>query len=106
MPQGRWQIGADLGGMRGRMGREVRLVRALVALALVGVAAACSGGEDSEPAPGLSHVPRGTVVGIVWHETQGVLRRFDRTSLTPASHPVALGHNGGAWSFSPDESKV
>jgi hypothetical protein len=64
------------------------------------------GGEDAEPAPSLSDVPRGTVVGIVWHENEGVFRRFDRTSLTPVSQQVELGHNGGAWSFSPDESKV
>jgi hypothetical protein len=85
----------------------VRIILALFALALAGVAAACSGGEDPEPARGLSHVPRGTVVGIVWQEGEGaLLRRFDRRSLTPVSQPVVLGPNGGAWSFSPDESKV
>jgi hypothetical protein len=92
--------------MRGRNGPKVRIVHALFALALAGVAAACSGGDDPEPVPGVSHVPRGAVVGIVWQEGEGVLRRFDRTSLTPASQPVELGHNGGAWSFSPAESKV
>ncbi len=99
----------DLRRTRGRTGPEVRIVLALfaLALALAGLAAACSRGEDAEPAPALSYAPRGTVVGVVWQEDESVLlRRFDRTSLAPASQPLELGHNGGAWSFSPDESKV
>lgn len=85
--------------------RKVRIFLALVALALVGVGVACSGGRN-QSAPSGSNTARGTVLGIVWNENGGVLRRFDRTSLTPASARVKLGHNGGAWSFSPDRSKV
>jgi hypothetical protein len=46
------------------------------------------------------------VVGIIWHENEGMLRRFDRTSLAPASGRVELGRSDGAWSFSPDKSRV
>jgi hypothetical protein len=84
----------------------MRIVLVLFALALAGVVAACSGGGHTQSAPVHSDVSRGTVVGIFWHENEGVLRRFDRTSLTPTSGLVELGHNGGAWSFSPDKSKV
>src|SRR5919106_2453276 len=84
----------------------MRIVLVLFALALAGVVAACSGGGHTQSAPAHSDVSRGTVVGIFWHENEGVLRRFDRTSLTPTSGLVELGHNGGAWSFSPGKSKV
>ncbi|MDQ3890038.1 MAG: hypothetical protein M3312_05750 [Actinomycetota bacterium] len=83
----------------------MRIFLALVAVALVGVVAACSGGRGQSTPPG-SNISQGTVLGIVWHENEGVLRRFDRPSLTPTSERVKLGHNGGAWSFSPDRSKV
>ena len=80
---------------------------AVVALALAGVVAACSAGGDKEAAPTLSQAPQGTVLGIVWQEDDStLLRRFSRTSLAPSSQAVKLGHNGGAWSFSPDESLV
>ena len=47
------------------------------------------------------------MLGIVWQEDDStLLRRFSRASLVPSSHAVKLGHNGGAWSFSPDESLV
>jgi hypothetical protein len=79
---------------------------AVVALALAGVVAACSAGGDQDAGPTFSP-PRGAVLGIVWQEDDStLLRRFSRTSLTPSSQAVKLGHNGGAWSFSPDESFV
>src|SRR6187200_2951149 len=80
----------------------------VVALALAGVVAACSvGGGDREAGPTFSPAPRGAVLGIVWQEDDStLLRRFSRTSLAPSSQAVKLGHNGGAWSFSPDESLV
>ena len=84
----------------------MRLGLALVALALAGVVAACSAGGDQEAVPTFSPTPRGTVLGIVWQEDDStLLRRFNPTSLAP-SQAVKLGHNGGAWSFSPDESLV
>jgi hypothetical protein len=46
------------------------------------------------------------VLGILWHENEAVLQRFGRTSLTPRPGHVELGHNGGAWSFSPDKAKL
>jgi hypothetical protein len=84
----------------------MRIAAALFALLLAGVSAACSGGGEKQAAPDRSDVPGGTIPGIVWHANEAVLRRFDRTSLTPMSGRVELGHNGGAWSFSPDKSKV
>jgi hypothetical protein len=84
----------------------MRIAAALFALLLAGVSAACSSGGETQAAPDRSDVRGGTVLGIVWRENEAVLRRFDRTSLTPMSGRVALGHNGGAWSFSPDKSKV
>jgi len=85
----------------------MRFGLAVVALALAGVVAACSAGGDQEAAPTFSQAPRGTVLGIVWQEDDStLLRRFSRTSLAPSSQAVKLGHNGGAWSFSPDESLV
>ena len=84
----------------------MRLGLVLVALALAGVVAACSGG-DQEAEPTFSPAPRGTVLGIVWQEDDStLLRRLSRASLAPSSQAVKLGHNGGAWSFSPDESLV
>ena len=84
----------------------MRLGLALVALALAGVVAACSAGGDQEAVPTFP-APRGTVLGIVWQEDDStLLRRFSRASLVPSSHAVKLGHNGGARSFSPDESLV
>jgi hypothetical protein len=88
------------------MGRKMRIALVLFALLFAGIGAACSGGGQTESAPPDSKVPRGTVVGIVWDENESVLRRFDRTSLTPTSGRVELGHDGGAWSFSPDKLKV
>jgi hypothetical protein len=81
----------------------VRIALALLALLLVGVSAGCSGGDETRSAP---DAPRGTVLGIVWGENAAVLRRFDRSSLTPTPGRVELGHDGGAWSFSPNASKV
>jgi hypothetical protein len=82
-------------------------VVAVVALALAGAVAACSAGGDQEAGPTFSPAPRGTVLGVVWQEDDStLLRRFSRTSLAPSSQAVKLGHNGGAWSFSPDESLV
>ena len=46
------------------------------------------------------------MLGIVWQEDEAVLRRFARTVLTPRPGRVELGHDGGAWSFSPDETKL
>ena len=84
----------------------MRFGLAVVALALAGVVAACSGG-DQEAGPTFSQAPRGTVLGIVWQaDDSTLLRRFSPTSLAPSSQAVKLGHNGGAWSFSPDESLV
>jgi hypothetical protein len=83
----------------------MRFVFALVVLA--GVVAACSAGGDQEAEPAFSQAARGTVLGIVWQkDDSALLRRFNGTSLAPSSQPVKLGHNGGAWSFSPDESSV
>ena len=83
----------------------MRFVFALVVLA--GVVAACSAGGDQEAQPAFSQAARGTVLGIVWQKDDStLLRRFNRTSLAPSSQAVKLGHNGGAWSFSPDESLV
>jgi hypothetical protein len=84
----------------------VRIALALFALLLVAVAAACSGGDETQPASAPEVLARGTVLGIVWQENEVVLRRFGRTSLAPRPGRVELGHNGGAWSFSPDASKV
>jgi len=79
----------------------------LAVVALAGVVAACSPGGDHEAGPTFSQEPRGTVLGIVWQKDDStLLRRFSRTSLAPSSQAVKLGHNGGAWSFSPDESLV
>ena len=85
----------------------MRLGLAVVALALVGVVVACSAGGDQEAGPSFSQAPRGTVLGIVWQKDDStLLHRFSRTSLAPSSQAVKLGHNGGAWSFSPDELRV
>jgi hypothetical protein len=79
----------------------------LALVALAGFVAACSAGGDHKAGPTFSAAPRGTVLGIVWQEDDStLLRRFIRTSLAPSSQAVKLGHNGGAWSFSPDESFV
>ena len=84
----------------------MRFGLAVVVLALAGVVAACSGG-DQEAGPTFSQAPRGTVLGVVWQaDDSTLLRRFSPTSLAPSSQAVKLGHNGGAWSFSPDESLV
>ncbi len=85
----------------------MRFGLAVVAVALAGSVAGCSLGGDQEAAPTLSQASRGTVLGIVWQKDgSALLRRFSRTSLAPSSRAVTLGHNGGAWSFSPDESFV
>ena len=85
----------------------MRFGLAVVALALAGVVAACSAGGDQDAGPTSSPAPRGTVLGVVWQEDDStLLRRFSPTSLAPSSQAVKLGHNGGAWSFSPDESLV
>lgn len=97
----------DLKRPHGRSGPGMRFCLAVVALALAGAVAACSVGGDHEAGPTFSPAPRGTVLGIVWQEDDStLLRRFSRTSLAPSSQAVKLGHNGGAWSFSPDESSV
>jgi hypothetical protein len=85
----------------------MRVGLAVVALTLTGVVAGCSAGGDQEAAPTFSQASRGTVLGVVWQKDGStLLRRFSRTSLAPSSQAVKLGHNGGAWSFSPDESLV
>jgi hypothetical protein len=84
----------------------VRIALAFVSLLLAGAAASCSGGEQTQPTRAAADSPRETVLGIVWHENEAVLQRFGRTSLTPRPGRVELGHNGGAWSFSPDKRKV
>jgi hypothetical protein len=85
----------------------MRFGLAVVALALAGVVSACSAGGDHEAGPTVPQAPRGSVLGIVWQKDDNtLLRRFSRSSLTPSSQAVKLGHNGGAWSFSPDESLV
>jgi hypothetical protein len=85
----------------------MRLGLAVVALALAGVVASCSRGGHQQGGATFAPPPRGTVLGVVWQENDStLLRRFSRTSLAPSSQAVKLGHNGGAWSFSPDESLV
>jgi hypothetical protein len=85
----------------------MRFGLAVVGLTLAGVVAGCSMGGDREARPAFSQAPRGTVLGIVWQKDGStLLRRFSRTSLAPSSQAVEIGHNGGAWSFSPDESFV
>jgi hypothetical protein len=45
------------------------------------------------------------VLGIVWHEDEAVLQRFGRSALTPRPGRLTL-EGGGAWSFSPDKTKL
>jgi hypothetical protein len=84
----------------------VRIAFALFALLLAGAAAACSGSQETQSASAPADVPRGTVLGIVWRENNAVLQRFGQPALTPRPSRVKLGQAGGAWSFSPDETKV
>jgi hypothetical protein len=50
--------------------------------------------------------PGGTVLGIVWRENSGALRRLERVSLRSASRPVPIGRDDSAWSFSSDHSRL
>lgn len=85
---------------------EVRIALALFALLLVAAAAGCSGDEETRPATAPADLPRGTVLGIVWHANHAELQRFGQPALTPQPGRVKLGQAGGAWSFSPDNAKL
>lgn len=77
---------------------------ALLLLALPCGLSACFGGTESQPQSPTVQPVGGTVLGIVWQEDSAVLRQLERTSLRPASRPLPIGHDGGAWTFSPDRS--
>jgi hypothetical protein len=79
---------------------------ALLFLVLPCALSACFGGTDAgRESPAVEPVG-GTALAIVWRENSAVLRRLELASLRPASGPVPIGHDGGAWSFSPDRSRL
>ena len=85
---------------------KVRIALALSALLAAAVATACSGRSETQPESVPADLPRGSVLGIVWHANNAVLQPFDRTGLTPRPARVELGQSGGAWSFSPNDAKL
>jgi hypothetical protein len=84
----------------------VKVALVLLALLVAGVASACSGRKDEPPASAPVDLPRGTVLGILWSADEAELRAFAPRTLTPRPGRIGLRHSGGAWSFSPDETKV
>jgi hypothetical protein len=84
----------------------VRIALALSALLAAAVVTACSGRGETQSEAVPADLPRGTVLGIVWHEDEAVLRRFARASLAPRPGRAELGQSGGAWSFSPNGAKL
>jgi hypothetical protein len=84
------------------MNRVLTLVFVVFSCAL----SACFGGTEARP-ESLGALPvGGTVLGIIWQENSGTLRRLERVTLRPTSGPVPIGHDGAVWRFSPDQSQL
>ncbi|CAN5177803.1 hypothetical protein BH18ACT14_BH18ACT14_11660 [soil metagenome] len=83
-----------------------RSLVSLVLLPVLGALAACSGGGHPQAERRPLDNPGDHVLGIVWREDSAALVRLASGSLAPASKPLALGHDGETWSFSPDHARL
>lgn len=82
-------------------------MKRVVALVVLPCAlSACFAGTEARHESPAAGPGGGTVLGIVWRQNSGALRRLERVSLRPASRPVSIGRDGAAWSFSPNRSRL